>query len=42
MCEDAEDDSFQGVSKRELQLLLLGSAGEKPAFCRGVSEGAEN
>lgn len=35
---DAEGDSFQGVSKWEPQLLLLGSMEEKP----GVSEGAEN
>lgn len=35
---DAEDNSFQGASKGEHQLLLQGSMGEKP----GVSEGAVN
>lgn len=34
---DAEDNSFQGASKGEHQLLLQGSMGEKP-----VSEGAVN
>lgn len=38
----AEDDSFQRISKREPQLLLLCAMQEKPVFCRGVSEGAEN
>lgn len=39
---DAEDDSFQSISKTEPQLLLLCSMGENPVFCGGVSEGAEN
>lgn len=37
-----KDDSFLCVSERESQLLLLGSMRGKPAFCRGVGEGAKN
>lgn len=37
---DAEDGSFQGISKSEPHLLLLGSVGEKSDV--SVNEGAVN